>query len=214
MKSFDLIPDESKIETLFIMESPYHEELDSGTPCVGETGKRMSKTILNEDFLSFGDLLKENNSKVLEFGIMNSFPFPLEIIDNLNDNQLLYKELKKLTWIKGTTNRDEFYKEHFNLLGDVEILEQQTGFKQRITQYFQQCPNLKNLVFCGFISQSVYLRLFNQSVISYNKLISKKTQTGKEINLLFVNHPSKRNLVWDFKIEILKKTNVKPPTKK
>lgn len=204
MKSFDLIPDINRIKTLFIMESPYHKELKAEVPCAGETGKRMSRAILNEDSISLGDLLKEKNAKVLEFGIMNSFPFPLEITDNLNPKQLEYTELKKLNWTKGETKRDEFYQDHFKLLGKVEILEKQIGFKERLSEYVQQCPNLKNLVFCGYISQSVYLWLFNQSAIRYNQLTTKNTKSGREMNLLFVNHPSEKNKEWHFKIETIK----------
>lgn len=198
--SFDLIPQLSKLETLFVMESPYLEELASGIPCSGGTGKRMAATLFNDDTVALGKLLKEEHTEALKYGIMNSFPFALGLRDNLPKELQLYTQIKYLKW----TNRTDFYGQHLHVLGNWPELEKHTEFKERLTQNIKQAPNLKHIIFCGYIAQSMYLHFFKQPILPYNKLYPIKTESGKDIYALFVNHPSERNAVWDFKKEMIK----------
>lgn len=199
MKAFDLIPDLQKTETLFIMESPYLEELATGIPCSGGTGKRMAGTLFNNSEVALGKLLYDKQENALKYGIMNSFPFALGLRERLPRELQVYTQIKNLKW----TNRLDFYQQHLNLLETWPELEKHTEFKTRLSQYITQAPNLKNIVFCGYIAQSMYLHAFGQSILPYNRLCPISIESGKTINALFVNHPSEKNAVWDFKKEMI-----------
>lgn len=198
MTNFDLIPDIQKLETLFIMESPYLEEIAAGIPCSGGTGLRMAKEIFGSGE-AFGTLLTKKEDYVLKYGIMNSFPFALGLRDNLPKDLKVYTQIKKLKW----NNRLDFYNQHINLLNNWQDLEKHTEFKTRLTYYITQAPNIMHLVFCGYIAQSMYLHSFKQGILPYNKLTLLNTKSGKIIYALFVNHPSEKNAVWDFKLSSL-----------
>lgn len=196
MKTFDLIPDGNQLETLFIMESPYIEELATGIPCSGKTGKRMTSEIFPKHDEAFGNLLATEQDFTLKYGIMNSFPFALGLAYQLPPEQQLFTQIKNIKY----TNRPTFYNDHLQLLHSFKNLEEQTHFKARLIEYIKNAPNIKNLVFCGYIAQAMYLHTFNKSPLQYNKPNLLQTASKKEIYGLFVNHPSEKNDVWDFKI--------------
>lgn len=199
--SFDLTRNLPEIKTLFVMESPYLEELASGIPCSGGTGKRMAATLFNNDSTALGKLIHEENADALQYGIMNSFPFALGLRKSLPKELQLYTHIKTLKW----TNRTDFYQQHLSALDNWPELEKHTEFKKRLNQYINQAPNLKHIVFCGYIAQSMYLHFYKQPILPYNKLYPIKTESGRDIYALFVNHPSERNAVWDLKKEMIEK---------
>lgn len=201
MKQFDLIPNKEKLETLFVMESPYKNEVFNNIPCTGESGKVMAEKIFGDSNYSIGEILMNNiHPDSGKYGIMNAFPFPLEIVENLNEEQKKYTHLKSISWSKDIS-RKEFYDRHFEIIKETKNLEYYTSFKSRLRSYLTECPNLKNLVFNGYISQSVYLVFKNltNEAFPYNKKISQVICNFK-VSVLFVNHPSKKNEKWDFNI--------------
>ncbi len=198
MKNFDLIPGIQKLETLFIMESPYLEEIAAGVPCSGGTGRRMATEIFGSSE-AFGTLLAQKEDYVLKYGIMNSFPFALGLRNSLTKDLQVYTQIKNLKW----NNRQDFYSQHINLLSTWYDLEKHTEFKNRLTHYINQASDIKHLVLCGYIAQSMYLHSFKQNVLPHNKSTPLNTKSGKTIHALFVNHPSKKNAVWDFRLSSL-----------
>lgn len=199
MSNFDLIPNIDTLETLFIMESPYLEEIATGIPCSGGTGRRMAAEIFGNNNDAFGKLLHDKKEEALKYGIINSFPFALGLREQLPKDLQIYTQIKNLKW----NNRQDFYNQHLNLLSTLPDLEKHTEFKSRLTNYISQAPNIKHLVFCGYIAQSMYLHSFKQGILPYNKLTPLNTKSGKTIHALFVNHPSEKNAVWDFKLSSL-----------
>lgn len=199
MTNFDLIPDIDNLETLFIMESPHIKELETGIPCSGTTGIRMSVAIFDNSNVAFGKILSTKQDYTLKYGIMNSFPFALGLTSQLPIEQQPFTKIKNINY----TTRNEFYKQHLNLLRKIGNVEEHTQFKARLINYINNAPNLKHLVFCGYISQAMYLYSFNQAVLPYNKLTLLKTKREKETYIIFVNHPSEKNEVWDFKLSNL-----------
>jgi hypothetical protein len=150
------------------------------------------------DSYPLGLLLKNADSRVVRYGIMNTFRFPLGIKDDLNLSQKRVAELKDIPWIAGKTSRQSHYAKYLELIRSVERMEQLAGFKTRLIDYVSKSPNLKNIVICGYIAQSMYLYSFNQEIPAYNVLISLNTTSKRNLKLLFVNHPSEKNKVWDF----------------
>lgn len=196
MANFDLIIDSDNLETLFIMESPHTEELEACIPCIGSTGRRMALHLINDDSLPFGILLKNRDYRVIKYGIMNTFNFPLGKKTDLNSSQKHVADLKNIKWIKGKTDRESHYEKHLKLIRDITDIEQLSDFKTRLINYVSQSPKLRNIVICGYIAQSMYLYSFNQKIPRYNVPMSIKTK--RKIKLLFINHPSEKNEIWDF----------------
>lgn len=201
MNSFDLIPDIEKLETLFILESPYRNEVVNSIPCSGVTGIRMAQVILSiSESKSFGELLNENNESIKMFGVMNTFPFPLEMPERLTTNQRYYTCLKNLKWNNG---RHDFYNQHLSVLENCSELENISGFKSRLFDYIVNSEKLKNVVICGYIAQSVFLKLIKSKIPDYNKPFILNGRTGRKLSVIFTNHPSDRNNKWDFKMSDL-----------
>lgn len=199
MEKFDLIPNPTEMEFLFVLESPHTEELEMNLPCVGKSGTRMANEIFPQYDKSFGEILKSNIDEASKFGIMNSFQFPLQITSKLTRHEKHFHQLTTLKWIKGKTKREEFYDKHFKILRESENTLYYSNFSNRLSNYVQGAPKLKLIVFFGYISQSMYLHCFNLNKIPpYNKKVSIPTESGREIHLLFVNHPSEKNEKWDF----------------
>ncbi|MCM3719597.1 uracil-DNA glycosylase family protein [Fictibacillus phosphorivorans] len=66
---------------IFILESPHKEELKSGVPLAGLSGRSMAKELfLKEDTLPMGKYLKKlaDNKTQMFYGIVNVCPFPLQ----------------------------------------------------------------------------------------------------------------------------------------
>ncbi|MET3728603.1 hypothetical protein ABID52_002184 [Fictibacillus halophilus] len=75
----DLVSEHTNM--IFILESPHKEEIKSGVPLAGLSGRSMAKELFAvEDSLPMGKLLKQyiNESKKTVFGIVNVCPFPLQ----------------------------------------------------------------------------------------------------------------------------------------
>lgn len=199
MDKFDLIPNIDEMEFLFVLESPHTNEINANTPCIGKTGLRMTSEIFPESEKPFGELLKSNYIDSSKFGIMNSFNFPLGISNELNSEQLRFSKLKDVEWIKGVTVRQEHYAKLLAILSECRNSESLFQYKDRLTKYVTQTPKLKYIIFCGFISQSMYLQAFNQKIPSYNRAEPMNASIERNISLIFVNHPSEKNEKWDFK---------------
>jgi hypothetical protein len=75
----DLISEHTNM--IFILESPHKEEIKSGVPLAGLSGRSMAKELFEvEETLPMGKLLKQyiNENKKTVFGIVNVCPFPLQ----------------------------------------------------------------------------------------------------------------------------------------
>ncbi|WP_430816410.1 hypothetical protein [Carboxylicivirga sp. RSCT41] len=203
MNNYDLIPNTDTIETLFIMESPYKEEIRVGLPCVGESGKVMSYKILDGDSsLAFGYYLNNQKGKTCKFGIMNTFNFPIDR-EVCGENQ--FSVLKDVPYTK-YTNRIQHYNDLFSKLNELTDGKRIEESYQRLIGYLQNSPTIKNIVICGYIAQSVYVHNFNKKndIPRYNTQTNEVCPSGRELNILFVNHPSPKNGKWIFQLNNLK----------
>ena len=205
MNNYDLIPDFNKLRHLFVLESPHVDELKLKLPCVGDAGKIMCQGVFNQSDLSFGEYLNEKRSGSEEFGIMNSFSFPLGIESELNFNQMKFSALKKIKWFGGVSDRNSFYQEHLNVLSEIENVEELTQFKSRLLKY-SYASDLRLIIFCGYIAQAMYLYSFKSPIPAYNRIQKIELSTDRHVSILFVNHPSKKNDRWHFNRSILRQT--------
>lgn len=191
---YDLIPFPDKIRTLFILESPHKEEIEFEYPAAGQTGKNMSRVILNNDKIAFGKLLFDKDALVSEYGIFNSCQFPLGIPEKLNESEL---EIAGLKCVHQTKNRHDNYRRLKLYLASIENLDQIITYKERLNHIIQSSPSIETLVFCGFISQAIFLQLYPMvEPPPYNKPTTLKTK-----KILFVNHPSEIDSEWVYRIK-------------
>ncbi|KZE66007.1 hypothetical protein AWM68_06405 [Fictibacillus phosphorivorans] len=68
-------------EIIFILESPHKEEIKSGVPLAGLSGRSMAKELfLEEEILPMGKFLKQSilDKRKTIYGIVNVCPFPLQ----------------------------------------------------------------------------------------------------------------------------------------
>lgn len=200
MNQFDLIQNIESIEFLFVMESPYINELASNIPCNGSTGLRMSNEIFQNNEIPFGQYLYTKQKGFEKYGIMNSFNFPLEIHSEQTEAQKQFAKLKDVQWISGVSTRNSHYNGFLKILNSIDNVEEISNFKARLINYVNQAPKLKYIVFCGYISQSMYMSSFSKPIQPYNKPVLMPTKSKRELYLLFVNHPSEKNKQWDFKL--------------
>ncbi|GEM_PF-5365552 len=191
---YDLVPFPNKIRTLFILESPYTDEIKVGFPVAGKAGKTMARVILGNDTIPFGDYLFNRNELVSEYGIFNSCQFPLEITENLQESELKISEIKKVP--QKEDDRDYNYRELSKFLKTIENLDLEIRYKERFKQLIENSPSIETFVFCGFIAQAIFLELYpNVPIPPYNK----PTQLNSK-KIHFVNHPSEKGSKWVYKI--------------
>lgn len=191
---YDLVPFPNKIQTLFILESPYRDEIEVGFPVAGKAGKTMSRVILGNDTIPFGDYLFNRSVLVSEYGVFNSCQFPLEITENLKEPELKISEIKKVS--QKENDRDYNYRELSKFLKTIENLDQEIRYKERFKQLIESSPSIETLVFCGFIAQAIFLELYPEvSIPPYNK---PTPWESKKIH--FVNHPSEKGSKWVYKL--------------
>lgn len=199
MSVFDLIPFPDKIKTLFVLESPHFTELDLGFPCAGTTGINMSKAIVPSENHAFGELLFTKANIISEYGVINSCTFPLGVPERLTLEQLEISKIK-LVQKSDSQSRDMYYNSLCTFLSNISDLDGKIKYSQRLKSVFLECPLIENLVFCGFISQAIFLTIFKvKNRPQFNKLTQMKTKSNRKINILFVNHPSSKNESWTFK---------------
>lgn len=191
---YDLVPFPDKIQTLFILESPYIDEIKQGFPVAGQTGRNMSRVILGNDTIPFGKFLFEKNELVSEYGVFNSCQFPLDMSEELQGSQLKISKIKEDVSQKDD-DRYYNYRELSAFLKTIENLDQEIRYKERFKQLIENSPSIEIFVFCGFIAQAIFLELYPEVPIPpYNK----QTQwESKKIH--FVNHPSERKSSWVYK---------------
>ncbi|OWV25348.1 hypothetical protein B7988_10855 [Fibrobacter sp. UWB1] len=185
---------ENQVETLFVMESPHADELQDNVsfPCVGKTGQNMTAKLCPEETQSLGLLIKAgDNEFVKKYALFETFKFPLglDITDGLSDNELLWKEMKKLDRLHCTDNRfnhyaslSEFFRQNITVFPNTY----QSCFERAIQTFI----NLKEIVVCGFIAQAILMEVFGIPVPEYN--IRRTTLFfNKNLDLCFICHPAR-----------------------
>lgn len=203
---------ENDVEVLFIMESPFAEELNEGFPCMGNSGIEMSKALeLGDEAL--GRLLLNGREK--RFAIFETFNFALDtracasvapedihnfwdvcdlpwcglkIQDKSIGNKLEIKKLKR----GGSYDRKAHYESLWDYIFCIDanvrnaFFEKYANILNPIIKK-EKFPNLKEIVVCGFIAQSVFMVAFEKNVFPYNKPFFIKKCL---IPVRFLNHPS------------------------
>ncbi len=178
-----------KLEYLFILESPYIEEVEKGYPLAGNSGKSVSKMLLGDNGEAFGKIIKskgKENTNSPKICVMNVSQVPLEV----NPEAWKEKEIPAFKSLKEATNElyskleyirtQKIYNKRDKY--DETILEQ---FCERLDKYIVDGNKNFCIVLCGKFAQ-VY---FDCAKEKCNKL-KTKIDSLEEKNILYLPHPS------------------------
>ena len=187
--NFDKDKKIDKLEYLFILESPYIEEVEKGYPLAGDSGKSVSKMLLDVDGEAFGKIIKskgKDNINSPKICVMNVSQVPLEV----NPEAWKEKEIPAFKSLKEATNglysklecirTQKIYNKRDKY--DETILEQ---FCERLDKYIIDGNKNLCIVLCGKFAQ-VY---FDCAKEKCNKL-KTKIDSLEEKNILYLPHPS------------------------
>ena len=183
---------ENDVETLFILESPYKEELYWEFPCMGTTGKTMSKALIQNADIALGDLILHNNSQTKRYALFETFKFPLDksLRHGLDADELFWQDIKKKrsrVLIRNFFSQNKLffsYSYKCNLECAIKIFSRK----------------LKEIVVCGDIAQEIFMQVFG---IAYPDRDNRVIEiVGKRIDLYFVEHPAfaaRKKQIWTYK---------------
>lgn len=211
---------EEYVETLCVLESPYDNELKEDCSCVGKSGLSMSKALLQEDCtVSFGKVLRDGRDYLdiaKRYALFDTFKFPIDenVAGKLEVNpeflwdcentpwkeikitdNAIGKELSLKKEITGTYDRACHYKTLIQTMDGIEpsllnsfLNEYKCDLKRAISKF----RSLKQIVFCGYIAQSIFLKAFKKP---YDRVPYRTNFKFKRdgIVLRFVEHPSSAN---------------------
>lgn len=208
---------EEKVEVLFIMESPFVEELNSSKPCpcMGYSGEVMSRA-LNLGDQAFGKVLSRNLGR--KYAVYETFNFALDTrvcakLKGLYSPENVYKfwETCDIPWcglkiqdmlIGAKLNKESLLpfkkydrKKHYESLWDfISCIDEK--MKINFFNNYQSVlnpvlakelfPNLKEIVVCGYIAQSVFLKAFEIDFLPFRKRLNIDGFAG---TIVFVEHP-------------------------
>lgn len=186
----------NKLEYLFILESPYIEEVEKSYPLAGNSGKSVSKMLLGDNREAFGEIIKpkgQDNIDSTKICVINVSQVPLDVNtedwDKKNQitckvNKRKFKDLKTAT--DGLYSKLNYIRTQqiYNKIKkcNTTILEQ---FCKRLNEYIVEGNENLCIVLCGSFAQ-VY---FDCAKEKCDKLKTKINNLEKE-NILYLPHPS------------------------
>lgn len=204
------------VSTLFILEAPFDKELIDNCPCVGDTGVSMSKALFNPDIkISLGNILNGKVESIPtnanNYAIFDTFKFPIDpavaekldiLLDNLWSMENLQwskikeldrkigRKLKRKQVETGCYDRLCHYKtliQHIQKIDSNVLEEFIDDYKKELWQATIKFKNLKNIIVCGFIAQSIFCFAYGlpYCVMPYRR----NCITSREKIIRFVEHP-------------------------
>ena len=173
-----------EFDYIFIVESPYKDEVENHCPLFGKSGKEVSKYLFGEKYekVGFGELVNENN-KVLngkKIAIVNVSNMPLQDVkyENCKVPEEIITQLGKI--------RDNSISE--NTIGSQTLYKM---FEKKLEKYLKEANEDCYIVLCGeFVT-----RYFNKYLEDADKDLLLKF-CKNELKRLFVPHPSRNQ--WTF----------------
>ena len=166
-----------KSKITFILESPHKEEICEGYPLAGQTGKELTKYLIEDSHIPFGKEVKEG-SLMNKVSIINVSKYPLQgsaycCEKNKPSNIYLYEKLKILIDRGASYSTKHIDREINNLKEEIY-----TSFLNEL----KKLPNESFIVPCG---------RFARKFSNYAKL----EDSLKNKNFVFINsnipHPSR-----------------------
>lgn len=181
---------ENDVETLFVLESPYKDELYWEFPCMGVTGKKMSDVLMQKSDIALGDLIRENCSLTRKYALFETFKFPLDksLTHGLDTDELFWKKIKE---IKNRVQIENFFSQNISYFAG----SYKKNFEYGIS-LFQN--NLKTIVVCGDIAQVIFEEIFKEKLVSIGQFVGEEVRT---LDVVFTEHPAKaayENRCWNY----------------
>ena len=167
----------SKVNYLFILESPHKAEIKNNYPVAGSSGIEMTKFIYslecNDAFgklVNYADDYKDKYNGLNQFGIMNISPAPMQK-SALGDNELLARE-EKIIHILEKLRVNYQARTHRNKEWNLVKEELVNNFSTRLINVLSNYGP-KYLIPCGKLAQNyLELALINNKLADESKVIS------------------------------------------
>jgi len=142
-------------QAVLVVESPHYDELDTGIPLSGESGRVVGRILMNTDS-PIGPLCHEGKA---ELSIVNTFCQPLKFdVEGEECRPALMKHLDSLEYENPRSYKIKI-KRILQESQDKQLLD---NYTKRLTKALEAAPS-KKLVVCGLIAQSVFEWTFGVS---------------------------------------------------
>ena len=153
---------------------------------MGLSGQIMSQRIFGID-TPFGQIMQTSEECIGRYAVMETFNFPLKTEDWCNDvpqDMQAWCRLKEIEkqW---NGNRGDQYSNIRSHISTIKKSKVFLSYVNNLDEALLLFENLKQIVFCGFIAQSMFLEKINHTPFLY-----KVRNDWKGYDLRFVNHPS------------------------
>ena len=177
-----------EVEYLFILESPHTEEIKNGYPLAGESGKDVSRYLLNINE-PFGKLIKEKKLKEKKIAIVNVSNVPLQPFNTKKDDKEI-SNIKDIDKIKNNLESIRKREISDSTIGSKKLFEL---FKKRISEYIENNESLKFIILCGEFVKKYFDYFLKNSKVQVKHIINLNDYESK---ILYVPHPSRHQ--WTF----------------
>lgn len=173
----DLIPEIEEMKFLFLLESPYKEEVKQKIPLAGNTGKNISnfflKKLINIEIhknYPFGCYLNDTNDA--RFGIMNCSNKPLDkkLYSTVTTDVISFDRIRRNPRTK-IKNRDSGVDQNVH-----KILYQE--FEKRLLSYHEKNYGFK-IICCGLLAKTFF-----------EEALENNSTSLKMHEFLYLPHPS------------------------
>lgn len=180
---------EDKVETLFVLESPYYEELYWGYPCMGATGMKMSEILIGNKDIALGTLIQHDYAQTRNYALFETFKFPLDskLTEGLDGDEMIWKGIKKEKTKRQIENFFEQYKDYFP-----------NSYKFNLGSGIRLFSKLKRIVVCGDIAQVVFEKIFSDKLVQSDQTVGNR---GKTLDVVYAKHPAYaayRHRMWTY----------------
>lgn len=135
-------------QAVLVVESPHYDELSTGIPLSGESGRVVGRILMNTDS-PIGPLCHEGKA---ELSIVNTFCQPLKFdVEGEECRPALMKRLDSLEYENPRSYKNKI-KHILQESQDKQLID---NYAKRLTRSLEAVPS-KKLVVCGLIAQSVF----------------------------------------------------------
>lgn len=171
---------ENEVETLFILESPYKEELLWEYPCMGKTGAKMSEILIHNSSVALGILIQHNSSLTRKYALFETFKFPLDksLKHGLDAEELFWQKIKMKS---KRLQIEEFFRQNRSYFDSSYRCNLECGIR-----LFQR--TLKTIVVCGNIAQVIFEEIFKEKFVQLGRSIKRGVKT---FDVVYAEHPAR-----------------------
>lgn len=168
-------------QVVMVVESPHEDEVDTGIPLSGVSGKVVSRTLIHRD-TPIGPLCQDGS---VHLAVVNTFSQPIKFDVNGESRPSLLRSLASLPYNDSYKDYKEEVKRILDATTDRELVD---NYALRLTEALGAAKN-KRIVVCGLIAQSVFEWAFNVTETRFAAPFQWQIESDL-VRVFYVWHPS------------------------